>query len=130
MASYKTLVSEEDLMDAERILINPLNHSKSKQQYSFPKAERWTRCKTHNDNYKFYELPTTKSKVAPTIGTAKRQSLLKQTPNPSPSQYSYVVDGEFGSPALSKRPSSKGLSFGLGRSVLQIICRTLRSIVF
>ena len=29
---------ENELMDAERILINPLNRSSSKQQYSFSKA--------------------------------------------------------------------------------------------
>lgn len=111
-------------MDAERILINPLNHSTSKQQYSFPKAERWSRCKTHNDNYKFYELPTTKSKIAPTIGTAKRQSLSRQGANPSPNQYSYVVEGEFGNPALSKRSSTKGIGFGLGRGVPLMLERT------
>ena len=37
-----------ELMDAERVLINPLNHSLSKQQYSFSKAERFERCKTQN----------------------------------------------------------------------------------
>lgn len=128
MTSRKTLVSEADLMDAERILINPLNQSTSKQQYSFPKAERWSRCKTHNDSYKFYELPTTKSKIASSIGTAKRASLSRQVLVPSPNQYTYVVDGEFGNPLTKK--SSKGLSFGLGRSVPIDIARTLRSTVF
>jgi hypothetical protein len=64
-------------MDAERILINPLNHSLSKQQYSFPKAQRWTRCKTETDNYKFYPLPTTKSKITTTIGSSQRQEPIR-----------------------------------------------------
>ena len=54
MSSRNLQMHPEELMDAERILINPLNHSISKQQYSFPKADRWTRCKTQTDSYKFY----------------------------------------------------------------------------
>ncbi len=34
----RTKSIEDELMDAERVLINPLNQSRSKQQYTFPKA--------------------------------------------------------------------------------------------
>ena len=29
---------QDELMDAERVLVNPLNSSTSKQQFSFPRA--------------------------------------------------------------------------------------------
>lgn len=93
MRSSKTLEPMDDLMDAERILINPLNHSTAKQQYSFSRAERWHRCKTQHDNYKFYELPTTKSKIATTIGNSKRNVLHDSEKQPAPNQYQYALDG-------------------------------------
>lgn len=83
-------------MDAERVLINPLNQSRSKQQYSFSKAERWVRCRTQIDNYRFYDVPSTKSRIATTIGTSKRDLKITQKAIPAPGQYSYVGDGEFG----------------------------------
>jgi hypothetical protein len=68
MSSRKTLPHTDDLLDAERVLINPLNHSSSKQQYSFSKAQRFERCYTQNDSYHFYDLPSTRSRLATTIG--------------------------------------------------------------
>lgn len=118
MSSQKKLVPDDELMDAERILINPLNLSRSKQQYSFPRAERWQRSKTQQDNYHFYEVPTTQSKVSATIGTGKRTNLTKNDKMPAPNQYNYTIEGQFGSTdQRSGQKSSKGFIFGLGRDV-------------
>jgi hypothetical protein len=105
------------------VLINPLNHSTAKQQYSFPKAQRWERVKTQQDHYRFYELPGTKSQIAATIGSGARTAFSKQSLAPPPNHYSYNLEGEFG---FSQRKSSKGFNFGLGRSVPPRTPRTSR----
>ena len=74
MNSRKSLGIDDNLLDAERVLINPLNRSPSKQQYSFARAQRFDRCYTQNDAYRFYDLPSTRSRIATSIGKQSRDA--------------------------------------------------------
>lgn len=64
-----------------------LNNSISKQQYSIPKAERFKNNKTES-SYKYYELPSTNARKAPTFGHELRKSIVSGDNNiPSPDKY-------------------------------------------
>ena len=116
-----------ELMDAERVLINPLNHSLSKQQYTFSKAQRFERCKTQNEDYHYYDLPSTRLRQATTIGKSERDNYSsKNTLSPSPVMYNYAKDGEFAFSVNFKRSKSKGFGFGLGRDVFYYIMKEIK----
>jgi hypothetical protein len=114
----KTHPDEYELMDAEKVLLNPLNQSTSKQQYSFPKADRFLRCKTQNEDYHFYNIPSTRSRQGTTIGKSQRDSHSSlKNPSPPPLFYSYAQEGEFAYSIIFKNSRRKGYGFGLGRNV-------------
>lgn len=54
-------------MTGEEIATHQQNHSTAKQQFSFPKAQRF-HCKTELSDYTFYALPSTKTKIGALIG--------------------------------------------------------------
>lgn len=93
------------------MLINPLNRSPSKQQFSFPRASRWPRPSTQNSNHPFYNIPSTKSRIASSIGSSKRTTFNSRADSPAPSAYS-VGRG------LAEEGRGKGCQFGLGREVV------------
>jgi hypothetical protein len=101
-------------MTAEQTAIHPQNNSTAKQQFSFPKAQRF-HCKSELADYTFYALPSTKTKIAARIGSEKR-TLFDQRSNesPAPDRYEYTIDGDFQS-ITRKKP--KGYYMALGRSV-------------
>jgi hypothetical protein len=101
-------------MTAEQTVVHPQNNSTAKQQFSFPKAQRF-HCKTELNDYTFYALPSTKTKISAHIGQQKR-SLFDQRNNdsPAPGRYDYSIDGEF---EYRSRKKVKGCYMALGRSV-------------
>jgi hypothetical protein len=124
------MMNTDELLDAEQVLINPLNRSTSKQQYSFPKANRFGSSKTEHSEDHFYDIPSTKSRIASSMGREQRSTFdNKNSFLPGPNNYSYRMDGEFGSGGLQKQ-NKRGCYFALGRDVNTTPCRTLRSTAF
>jgi len=90
----KFMMNTEELLSAEQVLINPLNRSTSKQQYSFPKANRFATSKTDHSDDHFYDMPSTKSRIASSIGKERRTTFdNKNGFLPAPNNYTYRVDG-------------------------------------
>lgn len=66
---------------------NPLNASTSKHQYSIPKAERFKIAK-YEMLYRYYDLPSTNSRKAPSFGVSDRSSLFAGDKSiPPPTKY-------------------------------------------
>jgi hypothetical protein len=59
--------------DIQAVHNNPLNDSVSKHQYSIPKAERFRNIKSEL-SYKYYDLPSTNDRKAPSFGVSSRPS--------------------------------------------------------
>ena len=78
------MMNTEELLSAEQVLINPLNRSTSKQQYSFPKANRFATSKTDHSDDHFYDMPSTKSRIASSIGKERRTTFDNKNGFPLP----------------------------------------------
>ena len=73
---------------------NPLNRSKSKSLYSFPKNERFKAEKNYYCD-KLYELPTTKSKRFTSLGYSNKYDFTKGLEkSPAPNKYLMKSDIE------------------------------------
>jgi len=59
------------IRDIQAVHNNPLNDSVSKQQFSIPRAERFKKQKS-TPTYKYYDLPSTNSRKAPSFGVSSR----------------------------------------------------------
>ena len=96
MTSRRTLqTSSRDELTAEQVLAHSQNHSTAKQQFSFPKAQRFS-CKTELSDYTFYPAASTRTKISALIGSQKRTLFdQRNSEMPAPDQYSYSVEGEF-----------------------------------
>jgi hypothetical protein len=96
------------------VLVNPLNNSKSKFQYSFNRAERFNRNNTEMSDYKYYMLPNTRTTKTTTFGNSCRKTFNDNNNHSlSPNLYTYTIDGEFS----LKKKNNKGVTFGSGRNV-------------
>lgn len=102
-------------LTGEETAAHPQNHSTAKQQFSFPKAQRF-QCKTELSDYTFYALPSTKTKISASIGSQKRTLFdQRNSESPAPDRYDYTIDGAFNSITKKKM---KGYYMALGRSVV------------
>eukprot|EP00357_Protocruzia_adherens_P022362 CAMPEP_0114987712 /NCGR_PEP_ID=MMETSP0216-20121206/9170_1 /TAXON_ID=223996 /ORGANISM="Protocruzia adherens, Strain Boccale" /LENGTH=390 /DNA_ID=CAMNT_0002350361 /DNA_START=37 /DNA_END=1209 /DNA_ORIENTATION=+ len=92
---------------------SPLNLSKSKQLFSFPRTERFKREVDHaTKQAPLYSLPEVSEKRAASFGYG-RKSDFTSTNRDTPAPNKYVVDSEF-TPAKHKKCS---YSFGASREV-------------
>lgn len=108
------------------MLAHSQNNSTAKQQFSFPKAQRFS-CKTELSEYTFYPVPSTKTRISAVIGSQKRTLFGQKTSEvPAPDQYSYSLEGEFQPRGKRKL---KGYYFGCGRSVQMLPFRTSKSTI-
>jgi hypothetical protein len=113
-------------MTGEETATHSQNHSTAKQQFSFPKAQRF-QCKTELSDYTFYALPSTKTKISAHIGNQKRTLFdQRSSDSPAPDRYEYTIDGGFNSITKKK---TKGYYMALGRSVAIIKLRISRSTI-
>ncbi len=122
--NHKILLSED--ITPQEILVNPLNNSKSKFQYSFNRAERFNHNKTEMSDYKYYQLPNTRTTKTTTFGNSCRKTIYEKNSSLSPNLYIYAVDGEFSAKNNNK---NKGVVFGSGRNVIVFLCRKKKSII-
>ena len=97
---------------AKQICDNPLNMSKTKSLYSFPKSERFIKDKPLYV-YKFYNLPPTINKRTTNLGYSEKYDFTKGvTKTPAPNKYELKTD-------IEKNINKKvGISFGNSREVI------------
>jgi len=96
---------------AEQIFRSPLNNSKAKFLYSFPKSDRFGYMNKSNSQDKFYVLPEARSHRATSFGFGKKSDFTNTTSNfmPAPGQYTDGLDNMY----KFKRTGQK---FGPGRA--------------
>ncbi|KAL4438449.1 hypothetical protein ABPG74_009488 [Tetrahymena malaccensis] len=88
---------------------SPLNLSKSKQLYSFPKDKRF-RDSSAKMCDSFYDLPSTKDHRSTSFGYGKKSDLSGLSASPAPNKYN--IAGEF----ENSKEKHRGYSLGLGRN--------------
>ena len=88
---------------------SPLNHSYSKQMYSFPKDQRF-RMKKPNRNDTFYNLPDEKSHRATSIGFGTKYDFTKEHKDKSQTFYNIAKDFD------PKKSNAPAYTFGIARS--------------
>jgi len=96
-----------------QICNSPLNNSKSKMLYSFPKAPRMTLENKSGCSHAFYDLPPVRAKRTTTFGYGNKYDFTQgQSNNPPPNAYSVkgAIDGS----------AKKGFSFGLSREQMLV----------
>ena len=105
--THQPATLENDFLSPE-ICASPLNHSKAKQQYSFPKSERFPeRAFKSPCQRAFYDLPNDlyKSSRSAGLGKGTKFDFTKTSYMvPSPGQY-----------AISRELQTRSTTFGLGR---------------
>lgn len=104
-----------DLITGEPINKNCLNLSKTKQMYSFPKAERFPRL-SGNGCQAIYNLPDYKSKRGASIGYGTKSDFTKGSRNLCTTFYSTKVDFN------STYHNSPKYSFGVSREKMTKDC--------
>jgi len=73
--------------DIQTVHNNSLNSSKSKQQYTIPRADRFRNAQSVI-SYKYYDLPSTNECRSTSFGVANRKGLfLTDKSIPPPGQY-------------------------------------------
>jgi len=93
-----------------QICNSPLNTSKSKMLFSFPKTGRFGADIKPVCTQAFYDLPPVRSIRSPGIGYGTKFDFTKQTgSNPAPNAYN-----------VAKGPKKYGFSFGLSREAMAI----------
>lgn len=93
----------------EAISNSPLNHSKSKQMFSFGKAERFPKIKSNGYSNNFYNLPEVRMTRFTTLGRGNKYDFTAGAKSKSPVFYDYKSDFD------QEHPNSPRYSFGLGR---------------
>ena len=108
----------QQLSEAERALVNPLNCSKSKQMYSFNKQRRFSRSKTEGNLTHYYPSPPITHHAPATFAKAKRE-LNKPIPTtPGPSEYTWNKQGEFSMHRTMGGTKTLGFTIAKADSVL------------
>ena len=91
---------------------SPLNDSISKQQFSFPKSKRFDEKLPPKQNDTFYNLPSTNSNRAPSLGTSNRNTFNLKSHSPPPTAYD--IKGTL---------DNHGVGFSCGREVYYFIIK-------
>ncbi len=92
----------------EAISNSPLNHSKTKQMFSFSKAERFPKIKTNCEGA-FYDLPEVRSKRFTTFGKGTKYDFTLLSKGKSQQIYNSKSDFD------QDHPHSPRYTFGVGR---------------
>ena len=102
----------------EQVVRSPINNSRAKQQYSFPKDERFRGIKRRNRQIYlmtscscdiFYDLPNTRSARSAAFGYGARPNIFRRQFSPPPNRYTLPSDFD---PTLKK---SCKYTFGMSR---------------
>jgi len=94
---------------ANSICFAPTNSSPAKHLFSFPKAQRFGGdIRVMNENVS-YDLPTTFSKRAPSLGYGDRSSFIPTSDTPAPTTYPPKSDFDHG------HPHGRAFTFGIAR---------------
>ncbi|KAL4443097.1 hypothetical protein ABPG74_002164 [Tetrahymena malaccensis] len=92
-----------------QICNSPLNNSKSKQMYSFPKETRFKNNANSQSANVFYDLPSMRMTRSTAIGYGSKYDFTKQnTRTPAPNAYEQKMN-------TIQQAERKGWSFGLSR---------------
>ncbi|KRX06877.1 hypothetical protein PPERSA_11522 [Pseudocohnilembus persalinus] len=94
----------------QSVFRSPLNNSKSKQQYSFPKSERFKDPIRSYCAKPYYELPTVRDKRQTSLGYGKKFDFTQSQKN-TPGANQYNLKGIFEENKLK----NKGKTVGVGR---------------
>eukprot|EP00826_Nyctotherus_ovalis_P044615 TRINITY_DN4829_c0_g1_i10.p1 TRINITY_DN4829_c0_g1~~TRINITY_DN4829_c0_g1_i10.p1 ORF type:complete len:258 (-),score=5.14 TRINITY_DN4829_c0_g1_i10:253-1026(-) len=89
----------------EQISGSPLNYSKSKQLYTFPRADRFHSRSSYN--VPFYQIPSTTMSRTTSLGIGNRDSLFRINQTPGPGSYAL--------PSVFDKDANKGIHFGISR---------------
>lgn len=96
-----------------QICNSPLNNSKSKMLFSFPKAGRMTLENKSGCSHAFYDLPPVRATRTTNFGYGSKYDFTRgQANNPPPNAYSIKSD-------IAPNPK-KGFSFGLSREQMLV----------
>jgi hypothetical protein len=96
-----------------QIANSPLNNSRSKMLYSFPRAKRLPDLKVSSCAQAFYELPAARSTRSASFGYGHKFDFTKGHENqPAPNAYSLRTE--------SGSPGKTGFSFGLSREAMKV----------
>lgn len=102
-------------------ILHSLNASKSKSVHSFKGSNRFEREKSHSPN-KFYDIPSTQTKIGYSIGKGNRPDIEKRDMI-GPTRYKIISEFD----QTHKRNVSA--SFGISRSVFHVlVSNTIRDI--
>ena len=93
----------------EAISNSPLNHSKAKMMFSFPKAERFPKLRSSHSISCFYNLPEVRMTRFTTLGKGNKSDFTSGARSKSPVFYSAKSDFD------QSNPHSPRYTFGLGR---------------
>jgi len=97
-----------------KISKSPLNHSKSKQLYSFSKSERFPKLKDSGfSSTYFYNLPDVRTMRAASIGKGDKYDFTKENKDKNPNIYNSKSDFD------TKAPHSPQWTFGLSRECFE-----------
>ena len=93
----------------QQISNSPLNHSKTKQMFSFGKAERFPKIRSSGYSGVFYNLPEVRMSRYTTLGKGNKSDFTAGAKNKSPVFYEPKSDFD------QAHPHSPRYTFGLGR---------------
>lgn len=97
-----------------QICNSPLNSSRAKMQFSFPKASKEIYVKKSNCDKAFYDLPLARSTRTAGFGYGTKLDFTKSvSSNPAPTAYELKS-------AFEGNNKKKGYSFGLSREAMQV----------
>ena len=98
----------------QKIVDDMINHSSSKQMYSFPKAKRFPRRYSLDfKSQSYYNLPSELSKRKTSLGFGKKYNIIQMSPNNENALFYISRYYSFSNFKLSKFYESPKYSFGL-----------------
>ena len=106
--NYSTILNNEDLIYKSKVIIND---STSKAMYSFPLSKRFTTLVKDNSSF-FYNIPSTLSKRAASIGYGKKSNILLSRKGKSDNIYNLPMSFNINEPNGTPK-----YTFGFGRDI-------------
>ena len=106
--NYSTILSNEDLLYKFKVIIND---STSKAMYSFPLSKRFTEFVKDNSSF-FYNIPSTLSHRATSIGFGKKSNILLSRKGKSDNIYNLPMSFN-----INESNGTPKYTFGFGRDI-------------
>lgn len=97
------------IASGEAISKSPINNSKSKQMFSFPKSLRFSKLNSSYEGAKFYDLPDVLSKRSTSFGLGKKYDFTQGKKNTQALFYDHKSDFDLNNSFTPR------YSFGIGR---------------